>query len=73
MMSKFQNIQFYKEKKTYKLLPFKFDDFDEKKVILTNMVGQYQLTEKENLELIINRKPLSEKLEGDLSKTIYLL
>ena len=66
MMSKFQNIQFYKERKTYKLLPFKFDYFEENKVILTNMVGQYQLTEIENLELIINKKPLNEKLEGDL-------
>lgn len=65
-MSKFNTIQFYQEKDTYKLLPFKFDDFDDERIILTNMVGQYQLIDKSNLEKIINKETLDEKLEGDL-------
>ena len=71
-MSKFNTIQFYQEKNTYKLLPFKFDDFDDDRIILTNMVGQYQLIEKPNLEKIINKEALDEKLEGDLRSKQFI-
>ena len=47
-MSSFELQNFYKKKNSnYKLLPFRFINLDQEKVIMTNMVGEfYQVNKK---------------------------
>ena len=56
-MSKFQTIDFYKTpKKNYHLLPFRFSNIGDDKLILTNLVGEYFITEKKTLEDLVHHK-----------------
>lgn len=55
-MSKFKSIDSYTPKKEYELLPFKFDHFDDKRCIITNMVGEYLLLNNNDLYGLINKK-----------------
>ena len=56
-MSKFQTIDFYKTpKKNYHLLPFRFSNITDDKLILTNLVGEYFITEKKTLEDLVHHK-----------------
>ena len=55
-MSKFQNLEaFHNPTENYHLLPFKFRKF-RFDYILTNLVGEYLITSKDNLKKIINKK-----------------
>ena len=53
-MSKFHVIEKYQPKSKYKLLPFKFDQFNSDKYILTNVNGEYHLLPHEKLDKLIN-------------------
>jgi uncharacterized protein len=53
-MSKFHVIEKYQPKSKYKLLPFKFDQFNSDKYILTNVNGEYHLLAHEKLDKLIN-------------------
>lgn len=55
-MSKFKEINFYSPPKKYKLLPFRFNEFDHDQVILTNMVGEYVLFPRNALDDLVNLK-----------------
>jgi uncharacterized protein len=62
-MSKFFPIKAYEQEQGYKLLPFKFDRFNDNQYIVTNMVGEYHLINNEKLKKLIN-KNLSEDDES---------
>ena len=56
-MSKFKEIEFYKKPvKKYHLLPFRFINLSEDQTLLTNLVGEYYLTDKSTLEDLVNHE-----------------
>jgi His-Xaa-Ser system radical SAM maturase HxsB len=55
-MSKFSGIEKYLKDKEYRLLPFKFDRYDQEKYILTNLIGEYHFLSHEKLQLLANKK-----------------
>ncbi|MDA9096935.1 His-Xaa-Ser system radical SAM maturase HxsB [Methylophilaceae bacterium] len=55
-MSKFKEVSFYAPPKKYKLLPFRFDKFNEDQSIITNLVGEYMLFPTKDLDNLINLK-----------------
>lgn len=54
-MSKFLRFEDFSEEQHYELLPFKFDRFDEKQYILTNMAGEFLLVDSNVVPLLVNR------------------
>jgi uncharacterized protein len=56
--SKFQPITFYKAKAdvSYSLLPFKFTRFDNDRVLVTNMVGEYHLLESSDFHNFVSHR-----------------
>lgn len=65
-MSKFHNYEHYlSTEKKYSLLPFKFENLDEDKVVLTNMVGQYKVLSRDKLEILVSHH--LEKSDSDYS------
>lgn len=62
-MSKFQEIEFYKKPdKKYHLLPFRFINLTEEKLLLTNLVGEYYLTDRKVLDDLVNHQLDRENL-----------
>ncbi len=56
-MSKFQKVDFYRKKSSeYQLLPFRFSNLTETTVILTNLVGEYYVTNSETLTKLVNHQ-----------------
>lgn len=56
-MSKFQEIEFYKKPETkYELLPFRFINLSEDQLLLTNLVGEYYLTDREVLDDLVRHR-----------------
>jgi len=57
-MSKFQEINFYSQKKDrgYKLLPFKFSELDAERYLLTNIAGEYVVLKKPLLEVFAQHR-----------------
>ncbi|MDC3386019.1 His-Xaa-Ser system radical SAM maturase HxsB [Gammaproteobacteria bacterium] len=54
-MSSFELQNFYKKKNSnYKLLPFRFINLDQEKVIMTNMVGEFYQVDKKTVKDLIN-------------------
>ena len=52
-MSKFQTYEAYlNPNKDYSLLPFKFENLGDEKVVLTNLVGEYEIISKETKKLL---------------------
>ena len=57
MMSKFQEIEFYKKNsKEYHLLPFRFINLSDEKLALTNLVGEYHLTDRKVLDDLVHHR-----------------
>jgi uncharacterized protein len=55
MNSEFKKIDFYDNKKNnYHLLPFKFLELSDQKIILTNMVGEYFITDRKLLNQLVS-------------------
>lgn len=54
-MSKFRGIEFYKNETPYELLPFKFDRLENDNYIITNMVGEYALIHRDDLEQLTQK------------------
>ena len=49
-MSQFRAIEFYKASKpSYRLLPFRFTSLDQDRYVLTNMAGEYLISQKDKL------------------------
>jgi len=62
-MSKFQGIEFYKKSdKKYHLLPFRFINLTEEKLLLTNLVGEYYLTDRKVLDDLVHHQLDRENL-----------
>jgi len=62
-VSKFQEIEFYKKPdKKYHLLPFRFINLTEEKLLLTNLVGEYYLTDRKVLDDLVNHQLDRENL-----------
>ena len=56
-MSKFQEIEFYKKNsKEYHLLPFRFINLSDEKLALTNLVGEYHLTDRKVLDDLVHHR-----------------
>jgi uncharacterized protein len=57
-MSKFQPIAFYAKptENSYSLLPFKFSRFTKKRILLTNMVGEYFLLADDLFQKFVSKK-----------------
>ena len=56
-MSNFKLVDFYKPiNSSYTLLPFRFINLDNNKVILTNMVGEFYQTNKDTVKDLVNHK-----------------
>lgn len=56
-MSKFKGLESYSaEDSSYELLPFKFDRFDDESYIITNLVGEYLLIDRDDLDGLVHRK-----------------
>ncbi len=56
-MSKFQPIEFYKNKKNeYSLLPFRFEPLSEVNYAVTNLVGEHLIIPRETLEDFVKHK-----------------
>lgn len=55
-MSKFQELNFYKNRNDYNLLPFKFENLNETEVVMTNMVGEFIVVHKNSLSEIVEKK-----------------
>jgi len=56
-VSKFQEIEFYKKPETkYELLPFRFINLSEDQLLLTNLVGEYYLTDREVLDDLVRHR-----------------
>ena len=67
-MGKFQTIDFYKpSKQTYQLLPFRFSRLNKNSIILTNLVGEYHITDNDTLNKFVNHD-MSE--EDDVYKDL---
>lgn len=55
-MSKFQPLSQYTPRKTYSLLPFKFDRLSDKEYVLTNMVGEYCVLGAADFQALVERR-----------------
>jgi uncharacterized protein len=56
-MSKFQPIEFYKnKKKEYSLLPFRFEKLSETNYVVTNLSGEYLIISRDVLENLVKHK-----------------
>ena len=56
-MSKFHLIDFYKaDRNEYHLLPFRFSNLTNSSVILTNLVGEYHITDPETLRKFVKHE-----------------
>lgn len=56
-MSKFQKIEFYKAKSNaYTLLPFRFTPLDETRYVVTNMAGEYLVTDRDKVERLVRHE-----------------
>lgn len=56
-MSKFKGLESYSaEDSSYELLPFKFDRFDDESYIITNLIGEYLLIDRDDLDGLVHRK-----------------
>ncbi len=56
-MSKFQPIEFYKnKKKEYSLLPFRFEKLSENNYVVTNLAGEHLTIPREVLENLVRHK-----------------
>jgi len=62
-MSKFHGIEKYQKVKEYKLLPFKFDRYDQHRYILTNLIGEYHFLSREKLQLLADKKLPNDDLD----------
>src|SRR5438132_4232292 len=61
VMSKFQNLEFYKTApSSYTLLPFRFTALDRDRYVLTNAVGEYLITTREKVFDFVKHKLSSE-------------
>src|SRR5215831_15462035 len=57
IMSKFQNLEFYKTaQSSYTLLPFRFTALDRDRYVLTNAVGEYLITTREKVFDFVEHK-----------------
>ena len=66
-MSKFQTYEAYlNPNKDYSLLPFKFENLGDEKVVLTNLVGEYEIISKEKLKSLVNHS--LEQVDTDYIK-----
>ena len=62
-MSKFQKQEYYAQKASYELLPFKFDRLNSDEYVITNMAGQFHVVPEQLLEPLINgRLPFTSDL-----------
>lgn len=52
----------------YRILPFKFDRFDDQRYIVTNEVGEYALIDNEYLEVFVRQEPLEPKVFAELER-----
>ena len=62
-MSKFHGIEKYQKDNEYKLLPFKFDRYDQHRYILTNLIGEYHFLSREKLQLLADKKLPNDDLD----------
>ena len=56
-MSKFATLDTYTSKVgQYELLPFRFENLDEKNVVMTNFSGEFVLVERDKLDDIVHKR-----------------
>lgn len=74
-MDQFKPVEFYRssKKSSYKLLPFRFSEFDDSSYLLTNQVGEYVRLSRSDIERLVNRELSSEdSLYQDLKGKHFL-
>jgi uncharacterized protein len=63
-VSKFQPIDFYKNKKSgYKLLPFRFEPLCNEKYVVTNLVGEHLVVDRNTVENFVKHRLDSDSVE----------
>lgn len=66
LLRRFKDADAFQRRADYKLLPIRFTELDEKRVVVTNMVGEYLVIEPDNLNALITKN--TELDEGLLDK-----
>lgn len=72
-MSKFLDQAEYLNNQNYQLLPFKFDEIDPDRFILTNMSGEFHILEKQTLNDFIDKKLTSSSAEHNQLRSKHFL
>ncbi len=71
--SKFKTLDYYADENSYKLLPFKFIPLDTDRYVLTNLVGEYVVVSKDQLNSFTRKTLLQQdELYADLKAKHFL-